>query len=176
MKRLIAASIGYVVLGGVLLGAQHVMPPGMSHDEHLKQLKKDEELKRRGAVAMGFDQDATTHHFLLARDGGSIVVTANSTADGASIDSIRLHLREIANDFAKGDFAKPFATHAEVPPGVAAMTARRASIQYRYEDRDAGAAVVLTTTDRTTLKAIHQFLRYQIAEHKTGDPLKVPEP
>lgn len=152
--------------------AQHTMPPGMSHEEHLRQLKKDEELKQRGAAAMGFDQDTTTHHFLLAKNGGAIVVTANAKSDAASIAAIRAHLREIADAFAQGDFAKPFATHAEVPPGVATMVERKASVQYRYEDRKGGGAVVLSTRDQTTLDAIHEFLRYQITEHKTGDPVK----
>ncbi len=145
----------------------------MSHEEHLKQMQKDEELKKRGAVAMGFDQDATTHHFLLARDGGSIVVTANNANDAAATASIRTHLREIADAFAKGDFAKPFQTHAEVPPGVPVMTERKASVKYRYKERRGGAAVELSTHDPITLAAIHEFLRYQIAEHKTGDALTV---
>jgi hypothetical protein len=152
------------------LQAQHTMPPGMSHEEHLRQLKKDEELKQRGAAAMGFDQDATTHHFVLARDGGAIVVTANSSADATAIAAVRMHLREIAEAFAHGDFAKPFATHAEVPPGVAAMMERKAAIRYRYEERQSGGAVVLKTGDQTARDAIHEFLRYQIVEHKTGDP------
>lgn len=55
------------------VGAQHqAMPPGLTHEEHLAQLQKDAELKKRGAAAMGFDQDKTTHHFILAADGGSI--------------------------------------------------------------------------------------------------------
>jgi hypothetical protein len=153
--------------------AQHTMPPGMSHEEHLKQLQKDDELKTRGAAAMGFDQDATTHHFILAKDGGAIVVTSNDAADAATVSSIRLHLREIGDAFKQGDFAKPFATHAEVPPGVHVMVERKASIDYRYEDRAGGGAVVLSTRDRATLDAIHAFLRYQITEHKTGDPLTI---
>ena len=32
------------------------MPPGMSHEEHMKQMSKDAEMKRRGDAAMGFDQ------------------------------------------------------------------------------------------------------------------------
>lgn len=44
-------------LGGALLSAQHpTMPAGMSHEEHLRQMQKDEELKHRGGLAMGFDQ------------------------------------------------------------------------------------------------------------------------
>ena len=61
---------------GLIVAAQHPeMPAGMSHEEHLKQMQKDEALKRRGADAMGFDQDATTHHFLLFPTGGAIEVT-----------------------------------------------------------------------------------------------------
>jgi hypothetical protein len=64
-------------------------------------------------------------------------------------------------------------THGEVPPGVDTMTANRARITYRYEERAGGASVVIETTDPGALTAIHYFLRYQIAEHKTGDPLTV---
>ena len=94
--------------------------------------------------------------------------------DAAAIAAVRAHLRQIADAFAEGDFAKPFATHGEVPPGTAAMTKRRADIAYQYEEQESGAAVILTTNNRTALKAIHDFLRYQIVEHKTGDALTVP--
>lgn len=48
------------VLGAGLLAAQHpAMPAGMSHEEHLRHIKKDDELKQRGGPAMGFDKDKT---------------------------------------------------------------------------------------------------------------------
>jgi hypothetical protein len=31
--------------------------------------------------------------------------------------------------------------------------------------------VDIVTTDAEALKAVHDFLRFQIADHKTGDPL-----
>lgn len=170
MKQL-AFVLSLVLVTAGRAGAQHAMPPGMSHEEHMKQMAKDEALKQQGAKAMGFDQDATEHHFRLAADGGAIVVTARNAADSATVTQVRAHLREITDAFAKGDFAKPFATHGEVPPGVPVMTDRRASIRYRYEERAGGGAVVIATSDAATLGAIHEFLRYQIAEHKTGDPL-----
>src|SRR6476620_2221273 len=94
------------------------MPKGMSHEEHLKQIEKDEALKKRGAEAMGFDQEATTHHFTLAPAGGSIEVSANNERDDATIAAVRTHLRSIATDFSRVEFAKPSQTHGEVPPGV----------------------------------------------------------
>ena len=149
---------------------QHpTMPPGMSHEEHLKQMEKDAALKKRGADAMGFDQDATVHHFHLSPTGGSITVDVLRPADTAMRVEIRKHLEQIANDFAKGDFGKPVATHAEMPPGAAVMQQRRATIAYRYEETALGARVLIETNDREAQAAVHAFLRYQIVEHKTGD-------
>ncbi|HKB78835.1 MAG TPA: hypothetical protein VKH35_03885, partial [Thermoanaerobaculia bacterium] len=36
---------------------------------------------RRGAMGMGFDQQKTTHHFILLESGGRIEVTAKDAAD-----------------------------------------------------------------------------------------------
>ena len=87
---------------------------------------------------------------------------------------IRVHLKEIAAEFAAGAFDKPFATHNETPPGVATMPRRQKAIAYVYEDTTAGARVRISTTDSKARSAIHEFLRYQIREHATGDPLSVP--
>ena len=146
------------------------MPPGMTHEQHLAQMQKDAELKKRGAAAMGFDQDATTHHFLLKADGGVIEVGVNESSDAVNRDAIRSHLKEIAGDFSRGDFSKPFATHGEVPPGVKAMQQRLKVMTFRYEDTAGGGRVVIATTDRKARAAVHEFLRYQIREHATGDP------
>ena len=80
------------LVAALLLAPQHpTMPKGMSHEEHLKQMEKDEALKKRGAEAMGFDQNATTHHFKLAPSGGSIEVTVNNENDQATIAAVRSH-------------------------------------------------------------------------------------
>jgi hypothetical protein len=175
MKNLTLTFGIVTLLGSGALAAQHSsMPPGMSHEEHLRLLAKDKVLKQRGALAMGFDQDTTVHHFLLRESGGAIVVTAKDAADAASITQIRSHFQEITSAFATGAFDKPLATHGELPPGAATMAANAALIRYRYEERSNGASVVLETADPETRRAIHEFLRYQIVEHKTGDPLTVP--
>ena len=154
--------------------AQHsAMPPGMTHEEHLAQMKKEAVLKERGAAAMGFDQTTTTHHFVLTPDGGRIDVAANDPSDTAGAAQIRTHLAAIATEFSAGNFAAPFATHGEVPPGVATMQTRRDSIRYHYEDTPQGGRVVMATSDGKARSAIHTFLRYQIREHGTGDPLTV---
>lgn len=153
--------------------AQHCdMPPGMTHEQHQAQMKKQAEMKKRGNIAMGFDQDKATHHFLLTSHGGVIQVEATSSADTVSRDQIRLHLRNIAEEFAKGDFQSPLATHDEMPPGAKTMQKLKSKIAYSYEARLNGAAVRITSPDPAAVKAVHDFLRYQIKEHATGDSLE----
>ena len=165
-----------VFVHGATIGAaqQHPqMPPGMTHEEHLKQIEKDAWLKKRGAAAMGFDQEKTTHHFRLTAEGGAIDVTVADPSDAASHVQIRAHLKEIAAEFASGSFEKPFATHAETPPGVPALQERRATIRYEYRDLPRGGRAVIETKDRAARTALHDFLRYQIREHATGDSTAV---
>src|SRR5471030_1607559 len=86
-----------ILSAGSSASAQHpAMPPGMTHEEHLAQMKKDAEMKQRGAEAMGFDQETTTHHFRLTTTGGVIEVSALAPGDTAGRDQIRAHLKEIA--------------------------------------------------------------------------------
>jgi hypothetical protein len=159
----------YLPIVVVALLAQHsAMPPGMTHEEHLAQIEKEKTLKARGAIAMGFDQNSTTHHFMLTGDGGTIDVGVNDAFDTVGRDAIRSHLRTIASAFSRGDFGKPFATHGEVPPGVKTMRQRVGAIEFRYEDTSGGGRVVIRTTDRRAKSAVQEFLRYQIKEHATS--------
>jgi hypothetical protein len=164
-----------LVIATVATGsAQHsAMPPGMTHDAHQAQMTTDRELKKRGASAMGFDQDAATHHFRLFADGGGIEVASNDPGDIAGRDQIRRHLQEIAAAFANGNFAKPFMTHGEVPPGVKTMQARKDTLTFQYEETPGGGLVRINTANAKARQAVHDFLRYQIREHATGDPLTV---
>jgi hypothetical protein len=84
-----------------------------------------------------------------------------------------MHLRAIAAEFSSGNFAKPFMTHGEMLQGVTTMQARKNTLNVTYEDRSDGGMVRISTTDANTRQAVHDFLRYQIREHTTGDPLTV---
>ena len=123
------------------------------------------EVKHRGALAMGFDQDKTAHEFVTTPAGGSIDVRVKDPGDQASRRQIRKHLAEIAQSFAAGDFSKPFQTHAEVPPGVPEMQRLKAAIRYAYADTPDGGIVRITTSNPDALAAVHAFLAYQRHEH-----------
>ena len=164
------ASLPFVAV----VAAQHSqMPAGMTHEEHMAQMKKEADMKQHGQMAMGFDQDKATHHFTLTAKGGAIAVGANDAADQVTRDQIRVHLHEIAQTFGQGDFEKPMMTHSELPPGVATMQRLKADITYTFEATDRGGAVRIATVNADALHAIHDFLRYQIKEHATGDPVTV---
>jgi len=128
-----------------------------------------------GEKEMGFSQTATTHHFLLAADGGAIQVEANDTKDTLNRDRIRTHLAEIAKQFQNGIFTTPFAVHSQVPPGVPAMDRLKNEIKYAYEETERGARVRISTANPQALEAIHAFLKFQIEEHRTGDPTSLKE-
>jgi hypothetical protein len=140
--------------------------PGHAPDQHAQ-------MNARGEKAMGFDQNATTHHFYLYEDGGEIEVTVKDPKDKANLEAIRLHLPQISKMFAAGDFSTPHFVHDESVPGSEGMKRMRDRIAYVYEDVPNGGRVRITTRFARALSAIHDFLRYQIADHKTGDPVHV---
>lgn len=126
-----------------------------------------------GDQGMGCDHLKTTHHFRLLSDGGAIEVEANDPQDAASRDRIRNHLEHIAQMFADGDFSTPMFIHDQAPPGIEAMKRLKAVIAYRFEETERGARLRISTRNGEARKRIHDFLRFQIQDHQTGDPLEV---
>jgi hypothetical protein len=142
-------------------------PSSAASSEHHQQVA------RRGDTVMGFSHLKTTHHFRLFRDGGEIEVLANDPRDTASRDEIRMHLQHIAKMFAAGNFEAPMLIHGRTPPGVPVMKKLRADIAYRFQAVARGGRVEITTHDSRALQAVHDFLRFQISDHQTGDSTKV---
>lgn len=130
-------------------------------------------LMERGEKGMRFSPAKTTHHFLLKSDGGVIAVSANDPKDSETRDQIQTHLSHIAHAFSQGDFDIPMFVHDQTPPGVAEMKRLQGAITYRYAPSDGGGQVNVSSDSAEAVKAIHEFLKFQIREHKTGDPLKV---
>ena len=60
--------------------------------------------------------------------------------------------------------------HGKMPNGTAVMQKQKASISYTFEETDGGGLVRIRTANPKALKAVHEFLRFQIQEHQTGDP------
>jgi hypothetical protein len=178
MNRVIRGLVVAVLLFSQwpLLNAQK---PGESSEMgcpmmHQQQGGKDHHhaaVDQRGDMAMGFSHDQTIHHFRLSPEGGTIEVTTNSASDIESIGAIRSHLAHIASMFGGGDFSTPMFVHDTIPPGVTTMKLLKDKIRFGYESIEAGGRVRIESSDPVAVAAIQDFLRFQIADHQTGDPL-----
>ncbi|HEY6371101.1 MAG TPA: hypothetical protein VIX37_11020, partial [Candidatus Sulfotelmatobacter sp.] len=105
-------------------------------------------------------------------DGGAIEVTVNDPNDKTNTEAIRSHLSHIAVRFGNGDFSTPMFVHDGVPPGVTTMRLMKGTIRYSYEEMSSGGKLRLQSTDAIAVSAIHDFIRFQITEHQTGDRLE----
>jgi hypothetical protein len=132
-----------------------------------------EAVNRRGDHVMGFSHEKTTHHFRLHADGGEIEVTANDAKDTESREQIRAHLPHVAQMFVAGNFNAPMLVHDRRPPGVPVLEKLKDQVTYKYEQIENGGRVRIQTKNAEALKAVHEFLRFQIEDHKTGDPTTV---
>jgi hypothetical protein len=100
-------------------------------------------------------------------------VTADSADDKTSKEEIQMHLHHIARAFKSGDFDLPMFVHDQTPPGMATMKKLKNQIKYKYVSADNGGRVVISSTNAEAVAAVHEFLKFQITEHQTGDALEV---
>jgi hypothetical protein len=116
---------------------------------------------------MGVDQYSSTHKFEPLPDGGRITL-ARDSLDPAGVKRIRTHMPEIAAAFGRGDFAIPGFVHDRAVPGTAIMTALRDRISYYPDTVPLGGTLRIQSTDPMAISAIHQFLAFQRADHRSS--------
>jgi hypothetical protein len=159
----------------IVLSAALLLPGGLLAQEHSHcaahsdHSDHDAQVDSRGDAVMGFDHDKTTHGFRLTPRGGVIEVMTNDPKDTESREAIQAHLAHIAKMFAAGDFDAPMLIHGQQPPGVDVMKREKDKIEWKYVETEHGGRVVARSEDAKVREAIHEFLRFQIAEHRTGD-------
>jgi hypothetical protein len=115
-----------------------------------------------------------TYRFKLLPDGGAIEITCNDPSDAANRDAIRQHVTKIATTFEDGNFSIAMPIHDQKPPGIDTMKRLKGQIYYTPKNLPNGGQVQITTENSESLKAVHEFLRFQIREHKTGKSLAEP--
>ena len=156
MQQMLFALI--LASGSLVLAQQNAQP---NHDAQLNQ---------RGDHVMGFSHEKTVHHFELNQDGGIIEVRANDLGDTASRDQIRSHFNHIVQMFAAGNFNVPMLVHDNKGiPGTAVMSQLKDQLHWELHETPRGAKIVITADNKAALDAVHAFLRFQIADHNTGD-------
>jgi hypothetical protein len=159
----IAAIVVLMMGSAARVGAQAHEGCPMAAREHRA------EVDQRHEAATSVPSGGSQHQFLLANDGGSIRLEVKDDVQTETREAIRAHLKIIARSFAAGDFSMPKRIHDQVPPGVETMKARQGVIRYTYSDTPHGGLVTISTADPEALTAVHQFLRFQIRDHGTGD-------
>lgn len=122
-------------------------------------------VQERGHEAMGVDQYTSAHRFEPLTDGGRIELQRD-TADRAGVETIRAHMRDIADRFSRGDFTIPGFVHAQEVPGTRVMAERKARITYQANDLPGGAEVRIRSTDSAAVAAVHEFLAFQRGDHR----------
>jgi hypothetical protein len=136
----------------------------------MAQENHEMQVSQHGDHVMGFSHEKTTHHFELTQDGGIIEVRANDLKDTASRDQIRSHFNHIVQMFAAGNFNVPMLVHGRKDvPGTAVMSQQKDELHWQLEPTLRGAKIVVTADNKVALDALHDFLRFQIADHNTGD-------
>ncbi len=155
------------------LGAILVFLAAVAASAQTAEEKRSAGVPERGDHVMGFDHAKTTHHFRLTPSGGRIEAESNDPADVESRDQIRMHFTHIAKMFSEGDFDAPMLIHEKVPPGVPVLKELKSAIRWDFEPSDRGGRIVISTKNPRALEAIHQFLSFQIDDHKTDDSKEV---
>lgn len=117
--------------------------------------------------------ETTRHSFRLFADGGAIELRATDSKDQATIEVVRAHLHEIAAQFVKNDFSTPAFVHGRTPASVAAMQRLHDAITFRYESVDRGGRIRMKTANAEALVAVHDFLKFQVVEHRTDNTGRV---
>jgi hypothetical protein len=133
----------------------------------------NDQVKQRGAHVMGFDQDTTVHKFRLHPDGGAIDIAVRDGADRANLEAIRAHLPHLAQMFGEGNFEAPALIHDTNVPGTGRMAELKSRIRFVYVETPRGGRLDIFTGDPVALAAVHEFMRFQIADHRTGDSTAV---
>ena len=113
------------------------------------------------------------HHFELLKDGGTVTAEVKDPKDGAGRNQLRLHIAHMAKMYAEGYFRGPEFIHAQKVPGVVEMERLKDEIRYEYHDTASGGRITIVSHNEKAIAAVHEFLRFEIKEHHTGDSTEV---
>jgi hypothetical protein len=126
---------------------------------------RQELVAERGASVMPFDLDQTTHVFATRPTGGIQTVSADDRDDAEQVALIRMHLREEAAAFRRGEFVDPAAIHGMAMPGLAVLRARYRELEVVYEDAPAGGRIVYASDRPELVQALHEWFDAQLMDH-----------
>ncbi|CAN5492434.1 hypothetical protein BH11PSE7_BH11PSE7_02080 [soil metagenome] len=142
---------------------------GMDHSAHMAQMPgaaRQADVARRGVDVMPFSLPATLHVFTKAADGGIQKVVARKTGDASQVQLVRRHMKDIRQQFLRGDFTAPAHIHGHDMPGLAALQAARpGQIAITYREVAGGAELQYVSLEPGLVKALHAWFDAQLSDH-----------
>ncbi len=116
------------------------------------------------------NESAVVRHYWLLKNGGVIEISPKDANDSATMDLIQKHCEALVGNLGDGDFDATLPPGVAPPPSVAQLRKLRNQINFQAAPTDTGWSVRMLTIDPAATQAIQDFLRFQIAQRKTGDP------
>lgn len=162
MKKPLARYAGVIGIVCLLLAFATAQSAATSPDP-------DQELRARFSKALGIDVDRIVQHYYLVKNGGVVELAAKDPADTAAIDAIRKFLVEQRKLYEKGKNETDADVHGKVPDGLPLIKKFRDEITFFATDTTNGAVLRMFSMNPTARSAIQDYMKFQIAEHKTGD-------
>jgi hypothetical protein len=162
MKHASIISIGFLFISATALAAE---PGGSERVGEVQQQSREE-------VPYALDQ--TLQSFTKTVHGGVQHVVIKPTADKEQVKLIQEHLRQLTNQFQKGDFSATQRVHGADMPGLIQLKkAEIDDIKYEYESLPNGAQIHFSTEYPQYVQALHEWFDAQRSDH--GDTGEVPE-
>lgn len=161
MKSIMVRAAGVLLLLSALASLGWSQAPASSETD----------LNSRFSKALGTDASKIVQHYYLVKNGGVIEFTAKDPNDSPTISAVQKYLDAQKDLFEKGKTDTDADVHGRVPDGVPTLKKLRNEITFFAVKTDEGAALRMFSVNDQARQAIQDFLKFQINEHKTGDPL-----
>jgi hypothetical protein len=130
----------------------------------------DPALLSRATKVSGFDSDRVTRHFYVLKNGGAVEITAKDPNDEATIKAIQAQLKKESDQLTKGSFETFTNIYGKAPENAPQLKKLRDDITYAMVPQENGGVLRMLTVNPTAKSAIHDTLRFQIDQWKSGDP------
>jgi hypothetical protein len=130
----------------------------------------DPTLLDRVTKVSGFDSERVVRHFYLLKNGGAVEVVVKDPHDETTIKAVQAYLKKESDLWAKGNFDNVNAIYGKLPEGTPQLKKMRDSVTFAAVPEENGGVLRLLTVSPQAKSAIHDYLRFQIDQFKTGDP------
>ncbi|HEX6878922.1 MAG TPA: hypothetical protein VF135_01035 [Terriglobales bacterium] len=129
------------------------------------------DVNSRFSRVLGADVGKLLQHYYLVKNGGVIELSAKDPQDQAVIKAIQKYLDMQKDLFEKGKNESEAEVHGKAPDGLAGIKRFRNDITFFSTGTDNGAVLRMFTVNEQAKQAVYEFMKFEIAEHKTGDAL-----